>query len=201
MFTLKKQLILGSGSKIRQKLLASVDLNFTVEKSTLDESTLKSKHEGLTAEALSLVLAKEKALAISDKYPQHIVIACDQVCCCENKIFDKPGVEARCIEQLQQLAGKTHQLYSAICLASDRQIVWTHIATATLTMRQLSDTEIRQYVAKDKPFHSCGSYYFESLGRHLFREIRGEQDTVLGLPLIPLLNALYDYGFLQVAEH
>jgi septum formation protein len=191
-------LILASGSTIRQQMLKSVGLTFSVMPSGVEEDTIKAAHGTADIPALALALAAAKALAVSARQLEAYVIGADQICVHKGDILSKPGSYDRAEAQLAALSGSTHQQHSAVVLARGGEIVWQHVATASLTMRALTADEIHAYVAADAPLSSCGSYKFEGLGRHLFSAVTGEQDVIQGLPLVPLLATLHAEGVITL---
>lgn len=192
-------LILASGSTIRQQMLKAVGLTFSVEPSGVDEDAVKAANAGLAMPELAVALASAKALAVSAKSPQAVVIGADQLCVIGETILDKPGSFAKAEAQLTQLAGRTHAQHSGVVLAQAGKIIWQHAAMATLTLRALTAAEIRAYVQAEAPLDSCGAYKFESLGRHLFADVAGDHDVIQGLPLVALLAALHAQGLISLA--
>ena len=192
-------LILASGSSIRQDMLRRVGLAFSVVPSGVDEDILKHELASATVAERALALAKAKALAVAATHPEHLTIGADQMCALEGIVFDKPGSYAAAEAQLAQLAGRTHTQTSAVVLARGGTIVWSHVGVARLTMRTLTAAEITAYAAADAPLQSCGAYKLEAMGRHLFSSIEGDNDTIQGLPLIPLLAELHAQGAIALA--
>lgn len=192
-------IILASGSVIRQQMLKQVGLNFSVEPSGVDEDAIKATVTHLPVTEQALALAHAKALEVAIGHPDAYTIAADQMCELDGYIFDKPGSYARAEEQLAALAGHTHTQNCGVVLARGEDIIWQHDYTASLTMRPLTPEEIHAYVAADAPLSSCGSYKFESLGRHLFAYVEGDQDVIKGLPLLPLLQQLHLHGVIALA--
>lgn len=186
----KRPLILASGSLIRQKLLLSLGLEFLVIPSHCDEDLIKKEHNSTDFLSLGLKLAQQKALEVSLKYPEYIIIAADQLCVIDNILLDKPLDHQTAVNHLRTLCGKTHQQIACLCIAHNQQIVWQHHDIAELTVHDLSEDTIERYLQEERPYHSCGAYHYESSGKWLFKEIKGTEDTILGLPLRPLMNAL-----------
>lgn len=188
----KKPLILASGSKSRQTLLQALGLEFTIHPSAVDEETIKNSHHG-SYEELALLLAQSKALTVSAQYSDQVIIGADQLNVMDNMIFDKPGTHERATWQLQTLNGKTHRLLTAVCMAVNKQIVWHHLEPIALSMRSLTPDAIERYLQLEKPYQSCGSYHFEGLGKWLFTNVSEHDSTIVGLPILPLLNALISF--------
>ncbi|WP_133129430.1 Maf family protein [Legionella yabuuchiae] len=196
-FIHQDSLILASGSVYRQKLLKQTGLTFDVHPSTFDESVLKSAFQGKEYGELAVQLAQEKGLDVSQSFPETGVIAADQLCICEEILINKPITHERAQAQLNFLSGKTHHLLTAVCIAYQKKIVWQHLEVVALTMRTLSPTLIDRYLKLEKPYQSCGSYHFEGLGKWLFHHVSGDETTIIGLPVLPLLNGLIEQGLVR----
>ena len=139
--------------------------------------------------------ASEKARSIQEENKTAIIIAADQLICLDNEVFYKSGSRENAIAQLQQLNGQTHKLICAVAVLCKQKISIDH-ECATLKMRLLTDTEIRNYVDRDQPWSCAGSYKNESLGASLFEEISvKDPTTIIGLPGNLLLNILRDWGY------
>lgn len=188
----KDTLILASTSPIRHDLLTAAGLTFDALAPDFDEEQAKPHIKNRTPLEQALFLASGKACSVSAKHPNAFVIGADQVCALEKHIFSKPRNATRATSQLRMMSGKTHGQNCACVIAYSGKVIWQHAETAHLTMRQLTDDEIMQYVALDEPFWACGSYKFESYGKHLFAAVGGSYDTIKGLPMIPLLRTLYE---------
>jgi septum formation protein len=129
-----------------------------------------------------------------------VVVGADQTLALGNRLLSKPAGRAQAAEQLRALAGRRHQLCSAVAVARDGKILFAEISMAHMTMRQLSGDEIRSYLdqAGEAVTSSVGAYQLEGLGVHLFERIEGDHFTILGLPLLPLLAFLRREGVLGV---
>lgn len=191
-------LILASSSQSRQALLASAGLNFKAISSALDEHPFKRHFDG-DGKTLASTLAQAKAFEISQRFPQAYVIACDQVCQLDNTLLSKPQTKHQAKRQLQRLAGRSHQLHSALCIQVNGKTKFAHCETCVLEMRALTTAEIEAYVQLDEPLYSCGSYYYEKHGKHLFSKVYGSEDAILGLSIVPLLNFFYQQGLISIA--
>lgn len=183
-------IILASASKIRYEILRKVGLEFSVIISDVDEEKLKKKIVNKSIKEKASILASEKALNVSITNPNSYVIGADQICNLNDKIFSKPKNINNAIKQLKELSGKTHKQTSGISLCFNGKIIWSNIEEAELTMKELEENEIIKYLEIDKPFNSCGSYKYESLGIHLFSKVNGNNETIQGLPLVKLLEQL-----------
>jgi septum formation protein len=190
-------LILASGSQIRAKLLQSLGLDFLIIPSHCDETLIKNQHKSNNVADLGFALATSKALTVSQQHPNHWVLAADQLCVIENKILDKPLNHETAVQHLHSLSGKKHQQMACLCLAYNNEIVWKHHEVASLTMHHLSDEVIESYLRIEQPYQSCGAYQFETFGKWLFKEVDGHEDTILGLSLMALTNALMELEIIQ----
>ncbi|MGQ3888053.1 Maf family protein [Legionella sp. CNM-1927-20] len=187
---IQKPLILASGSKIRKQLLESLGLKFKVIPSNSDEELLKRQLTKSSPIELARALAADKALTVSRKYPDYFIIAADQLCVMENRYFDKPGNHGVATLHLRQLRGKRHQQIAAFCIAKARKLLFEGQEVASLNMKLLSDQAIEAYLQADKPYQSCGAYNYEGRAKWLFTTIEGNDSTIQGLPLLPLIQAL-----------
>ena len=193
------RLVLASGSSIRQHMLKSVGLTFSVEPSGVEEDTIKAAMKDAPIAALARELARAKTLAVSVRYPDAYTLGADQICVHNGTALSKPGSYERAEAQLAGLAGSTHQQHCAMTLAKGSEVIWEFHDVAQLTMRKLSAADIRAYVAADAPLSSCGAYKFEELGRHLFSAIDGDHDVIQGLALVPLLTQLHSIGAIALS--
>lgn len=189
-----KQLILASTSKYRKSLLEQLHWPFEALAPDVDESIYKEQL--LAPQELAEKLSLLKAQDILDKNPQAVVIGSDQVCTYNGVIFSKPQNSDNAFNQLKMLSGHSHQLLTAVTIMnSEKTHTWTN--TTTLTMRKLTDEDIKRYLAIDKPFDCAGSYKLESMGIKLFNKIEmSDHSAIIGLPLIDITNVLIShFGF------
>ena len=196
----KDRLILASQSRARQMLLANAGISFEAIPADIDERALQ-KNSGLAAPGeIAGLLAREKACFVSSTNPGRYVVGADQTLALGNRLFSKPAGRAQAADQLRLLAGATHELYSAVAVARDGNILFWDVSVARLTMRALSGAQIRAYLdeAGEAVTSSVGAYQLEGLGVHLFERIEGDHFTILGLPLLPLLAFLRGEGLLNV---
>lgn len=193
-FIQQHPLILASSSQIRFKLLHSLGLAFSVIPSTCDEEQVKQLCAAKNPIELAHTLAACKALEVSERHPEHFVIAADQICLLGERILDKPLNHRTAIEHLSVLSGKTHQQIACVCIAQNNELLWQHHESAQLTLYPLKQSTIEAYLLCEKPYQSCGAYHYESQGKWLFQEVQGNEDTILGLPLLPLAQALMTLG-------
>ena len=184
------KVILASNSSIRKKILEDAGITFEVIASEVDEEELKKSFSNNNFKDYCLALAKAKALDVSNKQKNAYVIGSDQICCYEDEIFSKPLTKENCFKTLSKLSGNTHYQNCGISICKDGKEIWSHYAQAALTMKFLSDLEIKDYIDKDEPFMACGAYRFESLGKNLFSSTQGDETTIQGLTLNPILKFL-----------
>ena len=188
----KDPLILASQSRARQMLLANAGIGFQAVPADIDERAVQMG-SGLSAPGeIAKLLAREKALWVSQQKPGRYVVGADQTLALGDRLFSKPAGRAAAAEQLGLLAGKRHELHSAFAVARDGKILFADVSVAHMTMRSLSKGETEAYLdqAGEAVTASVGAYQLEGLGAHLFERIEGDHFTILGLPLLPLLAFL-----------
>ena len=185
-------LILASQSSARKMLLANAGLEFEAVTADIDERGIQAASKLSNPREIGLLLAREKAKAVSAHRPGSHVIGADQTLAIGERLFNKPAGRAQALAQLRDLAGHSHELNSAIAVAHDGKIVFEDVSVARMTMRQMSEAELSAYLdaAGDAVTTSVGAYQLEGLGIHLFERIEGDHFTILGLPLLPLLAFL-----------
>src|SRR5581483_11975214 len=193
-------LILASQSSARKMLLANAGLEFKAITADIDERAIQAASELSNPREIGLLLAREKANAVSTNYPGSYVIGADQTLALGNRLFNKPAGRVQALAQLRDLAGNSHELNSAVAVARDGKIVFEDVSVACMTMRQMSEAELSAYLdaAGDAVTRSVGAYQLEGLGIHLFERIDGDHFTILGLPLLPLLAFLRREGLLAL---
>lgn len=189
-----RTIILASASETRATMLRNAGLMFTITPGRVDEEAVRSSllAEGGSARDLADTLAEMKARKISDRNPKALVIGADQVLACEDRVFAKPETPDEARSHLRSLSGKTHHLYSAAVVFENGQPLWRHVGTVRMTMHDLGDAYIADYVARtwDQIRHSVGCYQIEAEGVRLFSRIEGDFFHILGLPIIELLTWL-----------
>lgn len=195
-------LILASSSKSRAKLLEAAGLAFIVEPPGLDESAMRQAvagGEALAPHDVAEVLARAKAEAVSEVAPKAHVIGGDQVLAFGDVIMSKPESMEAARRQLLDLSGKTHTLHTSIAVATNGETIWADTTVAILTIRKLSPEFIGRYLAAagEELLSSVGAYHIESIGVQLFEKIDGDYFSILGLPLIPLLDTLRREGVIE----
>jgi septum formation protein len=191
-------LILASQSTTRKALLAQAGLGFSVHPPQIDEreSQARALELGGGARDVALTLAREKALNVSTRLPDAFVIGADQTLALGDELLHKPPSLDLAKAQLDHLRGKTHRLHAGAVLAQNGAVIWSHLETAELTMREFSPEERDQVLAQEGPgvLASVGGYRLEGPSIKLFEAVTGDYFTILGLPLLPLLGALRLYA-------
>ena len=192
--------ILASSSAARARMLAAAGVTAEIVPAQVDERPTKTRLAAnrAGAEKVATELAELKALAVSKQHPEALVIGGDQVLDCDGRLIDKPMDRDTAKRQLRDLRGKRHRLTSAVALAMRGAVTWRHAESATLSMRVFTDTFLDAYLvlADDAVLQSVGAYQLEGIGAQLFTKVEGDYFTVLGMPLLPLLDQLRRAGAL-----
>jgi septum formation protein len=184
-------LILASQSKVRRALLEAAGIPVEARPAHLDERAIEARVSGGPGD-VALALAREKARTVAAMSDRGIVVGCDQTLALGERRFSKPADRRAAREQLLTLQGKTHELHSAVTVCRNGAVTFGHVAVARLTMRDFSETFLDSYLdaAGANVTASVGAYQLERTGIHLFEKIEGDHFTILGLPLLPLLDEL-----------
>ena len=180
-------LILASKSKVRKEILNKNNISCVVEPSNVDEDLVKKSllNEGATPEIISKNLAELKANKISQKKDGEIVLGADSVIDLDDEIISKPSDRNEALNILKKLNGKKHHLISSVCLSKNGSMIWNYTDKAALTMKKMSDEELKKYLNKisDEALYAYNVYQIEGEGRSLFSKIEGDEDTIMGLPI------------------
>ncbi len=194
-------IVLASGSSGRLAMLRAAGVEVEAHSSSVDEGSIKAAMQAVGAKPRDIAdsLAEAKAVKISRKFPKAMVLGCDQVLVtADDNLLDKPESPDEAMAHLKMLSGSTHRLISAAVICEGGAPVWRIADTAQLTMRSLSDGFIESYVAEHWQHirHSVGCYRIEAEGAQLFSSVSGSQFTIIGLPLLALLDYLRVRGML-----
>lgn len=185
-------IILASASKARKEMLQNAGLNFEVCPADLDEKSIIDQNEETAAADVAQILACEKALHVSRQNTDAFIIGSDQILVCDGQILSKAGSTQEAYKKLQNLRAKTHILISALAIAKNDKILWQGTDEARLTMHNFDDAFLSRYCdqAGDILTQCVGAYALEGIGVQLFEKIEGDYFTILGMPLLMLLNYL-----------
>lgn len=197
LITQNATLVLSSTSQIRKRILDEVGLEFEVVKPLFDEDEEK-KDIKLPTQELAMYLAEQKALSVCELHPDSYIIGSDQVCEFENREISKSRNADEAVSQLKAMNGKNHFQNNAVVIALNGKIIFRNFSQVKLKMRQISEAEIQAYVDDDQSWGCAGSYKYESFGKHLFEEVRGDYYSVLGLAIQPLLSFLHHEKLISI---
>ena len=191
------RVVLASKSEIRKKILEKNGFRCTVVPSNIDEEPVKESllNEGATPEIISKNLAELKANKVSLKRNGELVLGADSIIDLNNKIISKPKNRDEALKILKELNGKTHYLISSVCISKNGSMVWNCSDKASLTMKKMTDEELKKYLSKikDEILYAYNVYQIEGEGRNLFSRIDGEEETIMGLPI----KSIKEYLILQ----
>ena len=191
------KIILASKSEVRKKILLENDINCDVKPSNVDEDIIKQSliKEGATPEIISKNLAELKANKVSNKIPEELVLGADSVIDLDGEIISKPKSRDEALNILRKMSGKTHYLVSSVCISKKGNMIWNHTDKAELVMKDLNDNELQKYLSKisDKNLYAYNVYQIEGEGLKLFSEIKGDKNTIMGLPITKIKNYLQEY--------
>ncbi len=189
-----RRLILASGSKARQQMLRDAGVAFDVIPADIDEGKLLQQmvQQKAGPETIAAALARAKALHVAQQNPDAYVIGGDQVLWFEGRIYSKAKTAGEAQENLRGFAGKTHRLVSAVCVVRDDVVLWEYADHADMHMRKMEDAFLDDYMSRagDALLKTVGGYELEGAGKELFEKVDGDYHTVLGMPLMPLLEFL-----------
>ena len=190
-------LILASKSKVRKKILDENNIFVEVKPSTVDEDPIKQSllKEKVSSEIISKNLAEIKAIRVSQKNPDMLVLGADSVIDLDGELISKPENRGEAFDILKKLNGKKHQLISSVCISKNGSMLWNYTDKATLMMKNFSDLELKNYLSKisDESLYSYNVYQIEGEGKNLFSNIKGDNDTIMGLPIKKIKEYLNNY--------
>ena len=182
-----KSIILASRSKVRKKILEENNIKCEIILSNIDEYSIKESliKEKATPEIISKNLAELKANKVSQKKNEELVLGADSVIDLNDEIVSKPSNKEEAFKILQKLNGKKHHLISSVCISKNGSMIWNHTDKAGLTMKQMTDEELKSYLSKikDEALYAYNVYQIEGEGRSLFSKIEGDENTIMGLPI------------------
>ena len=191
------KIILASKSKVRKDILDKNNVESIVEYSNVDEDIVKESliKEKATPEIISKNLAELKANKVSSRRIDQIVLGADSVIDLEGKLISKPENRDEAMTILRKLNGKVHHLISSVCISKNGNMIWNHTDKAKLTMKNFSENELKNYLAKisDETLYAYNVYQVEGEGRNLFSKIEGDENTIMGLPVDKIKEYLKNY--------
>ena len=190
-------LILASKSKVRKEILDKNNISSTVKPSNVDEDVIKKsllKDQALP-EIISKNLAKLKANKVSQNDDTNLVLGADSVIDLNGEIISKPTNRDEALKILKELNGKKHYLISSVCISKNGTMIWNHTDKAELTMKNMTDQDLKDYLAKisDENLYAYNVYQIEGEGRKLFSKIEGDENTIMGLPIKKIKEYLNNY--------
>ena len=191
------KIILASKSEVRKKILLENGISCNVEPSRIDENIIKESllKEGATPEIVSKNLAELKANKVSNKNPNELVLGADSVIDLDGEIISKPKSRKEALNILKKMRGKSHFLISSVCISKKGNMIWNYTDKAELVMKDFNDSELNNYLSKisDKNLYAYNVYQIEGEGKKLFSEIKGDKNTIMGLPIIKIKSYLQEH--------
>ena len=188
------KIILASKSKVRKQILDQNNIESEVEPSNVDEDTVKESliKKRATPEIISKNLAELKANKVSLNMRDQFVLGADSVIDLEGELISKPENREEALYILQKLNGKKHYLISSVCISRDGSMIWNHTEKATLTMKKFTDNDLKTYLSKisDEALYAYNVYQIEGEGKNLFSKIEGDENTIMGLPILKIKEYL-----------
>lgn len=189
-----QKIILASKSPYRAQILLDAGIEFEIQPASIDERTVEASLLGsdLDADDIATILAQTKAVDVSEKHSQAWVIGSDQTLTLDGQLLHKPKDMEEARRRLLLLSGKSHQLNSAIALVKDGKTIWHHTEKSTIKFRDISPEFVGRHLASvgEVALTSVGAYQIEGEGIQLFDKIEGDFFSIMGMPIIPLLNQL-----------
>ena len=191
------EIILASKSKVREEILKKNGIQCSVSPSNIDEDPVKESllHEGASPEIISKNLAELKANKVSQKNYDALVLGADSVIDLNGELISKPENRIEAFNILKKLNGKKHSLISSVCISKNGSMIWNYTDKAYLTMKNFSDNQLIEYLEKitDEALYAYNVYQIEGEGRNLFTSIDGDENTIMGLPIIDIKKYLGNY--------
>ncbi len=191
------ELILASKSKVRKEILDKYNILVKIQPSAIDEEPIKQSliKQKASPEIISKNLAEIKASRVSQKNFDMLVLGADSVIDLDGELISKPENREEALNILKKLNGKKHNLVSSVCISKNGSMIWNYTEKATLTMKNLSVEDLKNYLSKisDSSLYSYNVYQIEGEGRNLFMKIEGDKDTIMGLPIKKIKKYLENY--------
>ena len=191
------KIILASKSGVRKQILDNYNIDCDVEVSNVDEDQVKNSllAEGASPLLISKNLAEIKSIKVSNRNPDRLVLGADSVIDLEGQLISKPESREEAMEILKKLNGKSHFLISSVCISKKGTMIWNYTDKAKLVMKDFNDSELRNYLSKisDKNLYAYNVYQIEGEGKNLFSEIKGDKNTIMGLPVTKIKSYLMEH--------
>ena len=191
------KVILASKSKVRKKILDDNNIVSQVEPSNVDEDSIKQSllKNGASPEIISKELAEMKANKVSQNHYNDLVLGADSVIDFEGELISKPQNRNQALKILKKLNGKKHHLISSVCISKGGNMAWNYTDKASLIMKNFTENELKNYLSKitDDALYSYNVYQIEGEGRKLFESIKGDENTIMGLPVKKIKEYLENY--------
>ena len=193
-----RDIILASKSKVRKDILSTNGIHCGVVPSNVDEDSVKISltRDKASPEIISKNLAELKANKVSSKFPNKLVIGADSVIDLNGDVISKPNNRNEALEILKSLNGKKHDLISSVCISMGGNMIWNYTDKAKLFMKKFTLIELQDYLSKisDEALYAYNVYQIEGLGKTLFSEIKGDNDTIMGLPVKKIKEYLKNFS-------
>ena len=193
-----RDIILASKSKVRKDILSTNGIHCRVVPSNVDEDSVKISltRDKASPEIISKNLAELKANKVSAKFPNELVIGADSVIDLNGEVISKPNNRNEALEILKSLNGKKHDLISSVCISMGGNMIWNYTDKAKLFMKKFTLIELEDYLSKisDEALYAYNVYQIEGLGKTLFSEIKGDNDTIMGLPVKKIKEYLKNFS-------
>ncbi len=191
------KIILASKSGVRKAILDKYNINNEVQPSYVDEDQAKESllNEGADPLLISKNLAELKSIKVSKKNPDELVLGADSVISLDKELINKPRTRDEAYMILKKLNNSLHNLISSVCISKNGSMIWNHTDISELKMKKLTDNEIKSYLNKIKSetLYAYGVYQIEADGLSLFEYIKGDKDSIMGLPIKQIINYIKNY--------
>ena len=191
------KIILASKSGVRKQILDKFNINNDVVVSNVDEDEIKTSllAEGADPLSISKNLAEIKSIKVSKKFPNFLVLGADSVISLNNKLINKPKSREEALDILKKLNNSKHYLISSVCISKNGAMLWNHSDSSELKMKNLSEKSLKNYLEniKTETLLAYGVYQIESEGYELFEYIKGDQNSIMGLPIKQIIDYIEQY--------
>ena len=191
------KIILASKSGVRKQILDNHNIDFEVIASNVDEDEVKNSllSEGADPLLISKNLAEIKSIKVSNKNPDMLVLGADSVISLNNKLINKPKSREEALKILKKLNNSKHYLISSVCISKNGAMIWNHSESSELKMKNFSESELQSYLDKieTETLLAYGVYQVEADGLKLFEYIKGDHNSIMGLPIKDILNYINQY--------